>query len=163
MRHVDVPQSRLSEMPYDVAAWNGRDAEPLDTDTVRILSADEYLNRTYNSGVAAAPVNLYIAYYGQQRPGVSIHSPLHCLPGTGWEPQDVGTTNLQPGDAASGHVRRLIVRKNRDRSVVLYWYAIHGRTLASEVVSKARSEERRVGKECRSRWSACDEKKKRKD
>ena len=68
MRHIDVPQSRLSEMPYDVAAWNGRDAEPLDTDTVRILSADEYLNRTYNSGVAAAPVNLYIAYYGQQQP-----------------------------------------------------------------------------------------------
>ena len=26
MRHIDVPQSRLSEMPYDVAAWNGRDA-----------------------------------------------------------------------------------------------------------------------------------------
>jgi len=136
MRHVDIPHARLSVMPYDVEAWNGRDAEPLDADTVRILAADEYLNRNY-SDAASAPVNLYIAYYGQQRPGVSIHSPLHCLPGTGWEPQDVATVNLQPGDAASGRLRRLIVRKNRDRSVVLYWYAIHGRTLASEVVSKA--------------------------
>jgi len=137
MRHIDVPHPRLSEMPYDVAVWNGRDAEPLDADTVRILAADDYLNRNYSSVAAAAPVNLYVAYYGQQRPGVSVHSPLHCLPGTGWETQDVATVNLQPGDAASGQVRRLIVRKNRDRSVVLYWYAIHGRTLANEVVSKA--------------------------
>jgi EpsI family protein len=136
MRHIDVPHSRLSAMPYDVENWNGRDAEPLDTETVRILAADEYLNRNYSDSVSA-PVNLYVAYYGQQRPGVSIHSPLHCLPGTGWEPQDVATVNLQPGDEASGRVRRLIVRKNRDRSVVLYWYAIHGRTLANELVSKA--------------------------
>src|SRR5207244_2844410 len=73
MRHVDIPHARLSVMPYDVEAWNGRDAEPLDADTVRILAADEYLNRNY-SDAASAPVNLYIAYYGQQRPGVSIHS-----------------------------------------------------------------------------------------
>jgi len=136
MRQTAVPQAHLSAMPYQVAEWTGRDAEPLDGDTLRVLAADTYLNRNYSAG-ADAPVNFYIAYYGQQRPGVSIHSPLHCLPGTGWEPQDVATVNLQPGDAASGRVRRMIVRKNRDRAVVLYWYAIHGRTLANEVASKA--------------------------
>jgi EpsI family protein len=31
----------------------------------------------------------------------------------------------------------MIVRRNRDRAVVLYWYAVHGRMLASEAVSKA--------------------------
>src|SRR5437667_250199 len=40
-------------------------------------------------------------------------------------------------DGTSGQARRLIVRKNRDRAVVLYWYAIHGRMLANEVASKA--------------------------
>src|SRR5262249_35848871 len=50
---------------------------------------------------------------------------------------DVATVDLQPGDAASARARRMIVRRNRDRSLVLYWYAIHGRILANEIVSKA--------------------------
>jgi EpsI family protein len=103
---------------------------------VRILAADSYLNRSY-AEPSRAPLNLYVAYYGEQRPGVSIHSPLHCLPGTGWEPLDVATVDVPLADGTSGQARRLIVRKNRDRAVVLYWYAIHGRMLANEVVSKA--------------------------
>ena len=63
---------------------------------------------------------------------MSLHSPLNCLPGTGWETLDVSTRDIGPGEA-----RRLVVRKNRERAVVLYWYAIHGRVLASEAVSKA--------------------------
>lgn len=121
----------LAALPYQVDAWSGRDAGALDAETARILAADAYLNRTYADD-SRAPVGLYIAYYGQPRPGVSIHSPLHCLPGTGWEPLDVKTLDVGPGQA-----RRLVVRKNLDRAVVLYWYAIHGRVLASELVSKA--------------------------
>jgi EpsI family protein len=30
----------------------------------------------------------------------------------------------------------MIVRKNLDRAVVLYWYEVHGRMLASELSSK---------------------------
>jgi EpsI family protein len=127
----------LDGFPYRIAAWAGRDAEPLDEETLRILSADSYLNRNYNVASAGlAPINLYVAYYQQQRPGVSIHSPLHCLPGTGWEPLDVSTIDL-PETAGGGQARQLVVRRNRDRALVLYWYAIHGRLLANEVFSKA--------------------------
>ena len=104
---------------------------------MRILAADTYLNRNYLSAAAAAPVNLYVAYYGEQRPGVSIHSPLHCLPGTGWEALDVGTIDAPFGERGAGQVRRMVVRRNADRALVLYWYAIHGRMLANEIVSKA--------------------------
>jgi EpsI family protein len=123
--------AHLEALPQRIAAWTGRDAEPFDTETLRVLAADSYLNRSYGDG-SHAPVGLYIAYYGRQKPGVSVHSPLHCLPGTGWEALDVATVNV-----GSGSARRMVVRKNRDRAVVLYWYAVHGRTLASEVTSKA--------------------------
>ena len=53
-------------------------------------------SRTY-SAQAGPDVSLYVAYYGAQRPGASIHSPLHCLPGTGWEPVDVTTVPLRDG------------------------------------------------------------------
>lgn len=102
---------------------------------MRELAADTYLTRRYTGG-AAVPVDLYIAYYGHQQPGVSMHSPLNCLPGTGWEPLDVVTRDVARADGAPGHVRRLVVRKNLARAVVLYWYSIHGRMLAGEVASK---------------------------
>jgi EpsI family protein len=122
---------QLGALPYHIEGWTGRDADPFDAETVRVLAADSYLNRAYTSP-ARASIGLYVAYYERQRPGVSVHSPLHCLPGTGWEPLDVTTVDLGPGEA-----RRMIVRKNRDRAVVLYWYAVHGRVIASEAASKA--------------------------
>ena len=130
-RPVAVTAPRLEQLPYQLEAWQGREATALDAETVRVLGADAFLNRSY-SDVATSPVGLLVAFYSQPRPGVSMHSPLNCLPGTGWETLDVSTLDVGPGDA-----RRLVVRKNRDRAVVLYWYAIHGRVVGSEVLSKA--------------------------
>jgi len=130
-RPVAAPEPRLRELPYQVEAWQGREAADLDAETVRLVGADAFLNRSYTD-VATSPVGLYVAYYSQPRPGVSLHSPLNCLPGTGWETLDVATRDIGAGPA-----RRVVVRKNRDRAVVLYWYSIHGRVLASEVLSKA--------------------------
>jgi EpsI family protein len=128
---VAATEPRLEGLPYQIVAWQGREAAALDAETVRQVGADAFLNRAY-SDVATSPVGLYVAYYSQPRPGVSLHSPMNCLPGTGWETLDVATREIGPGQA-----RRLVVRKNRDRAVVLYWYSIHGRVLASEAVSKA--------------------------
>lgn len=129
-------QAHLELLPYRIGGWTGRDAAPPDGETLRILAADSYLNRAY-AGASGTPIDLYLAFYGRQRPGVSIHSPLHCLPGTGWEPLDIATVALEPADGGGARARRLLVRKNADRAVVLYWYAIHGRVIANETVSKA--------------------------
>jgi EpsI family protein len=136
--HVQGPArpAQLASLPYQLSGWSGRDAAPPDADTLRILAADSYLNRSY-AGPSGTPIDLYIAYYGRQQPGVSIHSPLHCLPGTGWEPLDITTVPVALPDGSQGEARQMIVRKNMDRAVVFYWYAIHGRTLASEALSKA--------------------------
>ena len=128
-------RANLGALPYRLMTWTGRDAAALDAETVRVLAADSYLTRRY-AGAWPAPVDLYIAYYGRQQPGISIHSPLHCLPGTGWEPLDDATIDVARADGGTGRVRRLIVRKNLRRAVVLYWYSIHGRVLDGEVASK---------------------------
>jgi EpsI family protein len=128
----------ISALPYAVGGWQGVDDGSLDRATAAQLGADEYVTRTYANS-DQAPVGLYVAYYASQRPGVSIHSPLHCLPGTGWETLDVATMTLQADGAAGGSggkIRRLIMRKNLDRAVVMYWYQLHGRMVANEVKSK---------------------------
>jgi len=122
--------------PLTIGPWTGVEHPPLDAETERVLAADSYINRDY-SAPGHATVGLYVAYYAQQRPGASIHSPLHCLPGTGWEPSDVRTLTIERPDGTLGTARRMIVRKHLDQALVLYWYAIHGRMLANEFASKA--------------------------
>ena len=133
-----IGDANLSALSYTVGDWKGTDGKPLDAKTVDELGADAYLTREYSAG-AGATIGVYIAFYGAQRPGVSVHSPLHCLPGTGWEPLDVRTLDVlaaRDDQASTRQVRRLVVRKNRDRAVVLYWYAVHGRVIAGEAISK---------------------------
>jgi EpsI family protein len=123
----------LGTLPYTIDTWNGTDAPPPDEETERELAADAVLNRTYLAG--SDSVGLYIAYYREQRPGVSVHSPLHCLPGTGWEAEDARTIEVA-GAAANSQMKRLIVRKNLNRAVVLYAYSVQGRLIADEMLSK---------------------------
>ena len=134
---VGVPPTapHLASLPYAFEEWQGADGPPIDDETLKILAADDLLNRTY-AGADGTPIGLYVAYYARQRPGVSIHSPLHCLPGTGWEALDVSTLSLPASGDANGTMRRLIVRKGLQRALVLYWYSLHGRVIASEVMTK---------------------------
>ena len=126
----------LDKLPYTLSTWQGVDDNSLDEATAVELGADAYLTRTYSTSDAAA-LGLYVAYYGSQRPGVSIHSPLHCLPGTGWEALDVATVPLPAADgSAAASVRQMTMRKNLDRAVVIYWYQLEGRSVANEVTSK---------------------------
>jgi EpsI family protein len=120
----------LTRVPYAIGDWKGFDDGSLDAATAAELGADAYLTRTYSAG-SGPDVGLYIAYYSAQRPGVSVHSPLHCLPGTGWEPVDVTTVAV-----AQGSVRRMTLQKNLERVAVIYWYQLQGRTVASEIRSK---------------------------
>jgi EpsI family protein len=135
----------LDSLPYTIGAWKGADAQPPDadddTDTEQPLDADAILNRTYTPASEAEPqsradaVGLYIAYYREQRPGAGVHSPLHCLPGTGWEPEDARTIDIA-GAGTNSRMKRLIVRKNLNRAIVLYAYRVHGRLVANELLSK---------------------------
>ena len=43
-----------------------------------------------------APVaGLYIGYYQSQRQGSSMHSPMNCLPGSGWQPIRGGRLSIE--------------------------------------------------------------------
>jgi EpsI family protein len=86
-------------------------------------------------------VSLYIGYYQTQRQGSTIHSPMNCLPGAGWNPKERTTLAIpvqRASDAATEtiQVNRLVIEKGFDRQLVLYWYQAHGRVVASEYWGK---------------------------
>ena len=105
-----------------------------------MLNADDYVSRTYVSPSTAlragAAVDLFVAYYGSQRQGGTMHSPLNCLPATGWQPltADDMSIDVAPSPVSA---RRVVIQKGLNRQLVIYWYQSHGRSVASEYSSKA--------------------------
>jgi EpsI family protein len=79
-----------------------------------------------------------MGFYGSQRQGDTIHSPLNCLPGAGWEAVSEGRLTIANVDGAGRDitVNRYVVQKGLERQLVLYWYQSHGRVVASEYWSK---------------------------
>jgi EpsI family protein len=120
----------LSQFPAGLGEWQGRDL-PLEPDVIKMAAVDDHLNRRYESSTAAA--GLYIGYYQSQRQGEALHSPLFCLPGSGWQPVKSDVATLHPrADAVERKVNALVVERNLDRLLIVYWYQTFSRTIASE-------------------------------
>jgi len=130
-----VPEaSGLRSLPLQIDEWRGQDLGRFDRDTEAVLQADDYLLRRYaRHGV---PVDLFVAYYATQRSGHTIHSPLNCLPGTGWEWVDRRLERISVGPGRGIDINGNVARKNGAQSLVYYWYQSHGRATASEYRNK---------------------------
>jgi exosortase D (VPLPA-CTERM-specific) len=129
----------LASIPLTFEGWRGAPGTPIDERVLKVLGVDEYLNRTYY-GASRLPTSLYVGYYRSQRSGESIHSPLNCMPGSGWEPvaHNVISVPLRDVDGERRvEINRLLVQKGTERHVVLYWYQSGGRIVANEYWLKA--------------------------
>jgi EpsI family protein len=85
---------------------------------------------------------LYVGFYGSQRQGDSIHSPLNCMPGSGWEPVRRTRRTLEVNDGPAGasrsiEINELLIQRGPEYQVVFYWYQSRGRVTSSEYWSKA--------------------------
>ena len=130
----------LGELSMSLGGWTGQPTEPFDARTMRLLGVDEYVSRYYYAPDRSV-VSLYVGYYSNQRQGDTMHSPLNCLPGSGWQPMERGRSVLTVADTPGGparplEVNRLVIQNGPDRQVALYWYHNHGRTTPSEYWSK---------------------------
>jgi EpsI family protein len=140
-RPEPVPvRTSFSTFPMQVEEWRGVQQPPLEPAVLAVLGVDDYLTRAYFTPDRVG-VGLYIGYWGSQRQGDTMHSPLNCLPGSGWEPvsQSTISMNVSAPDLASASevvLNRYVVQKGLDRQLVVYWYQSHGRVVASEYWGK---------------------------
>ncbi|MFV1988056.1 MAG: exosortase C-terminal domain/associated protein EpsI [Gemmatimonadota bacterium] len=141
-RAMVQPQQRLSlevplaEFPTEVAGLRlAHDLEVPEPERLA-LQADELLYREYRD-VSGRPVTMYVAYYGRQTGGRSIHSPTNCLPGSGWEPVEAGRVTTMTVYGPVEINRYLIKHGTGAQALVYYWYQGRGRIAASEYRVKA--------------------------
>jgi EpsI family protein len=133
--HVD--RKPLKDFPQAVGAWQqmGPD-QRFDAETEAVLRADDYLSRTYKAndvGIAS----FYVGYYVSQRSGSTYHSPLNCLPGSGWTMSNPETIKITPSDGSpTFEANQYVIHNSNDKQVLLYWYQGRGRAIASEYWGK---------------------------
>lgn len=123
----------LDQIPAEINGWTKVKDSQLDAGTVKQLKPSSYLTRTYRKG--AVPLDLFIAFYEQQRAGESMHSPKHCLPGAGWEIWRHGTAMIPDGDRQVA-VNKYSIQNNGTRMIMYYWYQSKGRIVADEYTGK---------------------------
>ena len=132
-----VARRALAEFPAEVGAWRqfGRD-QRFDEMTEAVLRADDYVSRDY-AGEGGRSASLYVGYYATQRAGATYHSPLNCLPGSGWVLKEPSTVEVKPADGrAPFEANSYVIEHAGDRMLMLYWYQGRGRAVASEYVDK---------------------------
>ena len=140
----------FASFPLALGDWTGRDLE-MDEQVLALLKLTDYVMRVYTPARSAggeagafeaklrqeaAPVWLYVGYYGSQRTGVGYHSPKNCLPGGGWVFRSTElVSGVIPGRPELA-VNRVVIEKGFDRQLILYWYQDRGRVVASEYAAK---------------------------
>jgi EpsI family protein len=136
------PSQPLSELPETIGTRTAIDI-PLDPEVLEVLGKGVFLNRQYEAprGMAAnqsdaAPIGLYIGYFPTQRTGQSIHSPQNCLPGAGWIFLSSGVIDLTGPTGKKYSVGEYLISDGNSTDEVLYWYRVHGRSVANDYKAK---------------------------
>jgi EpsI family protein len=133
---VIPPHLPLASFPSRLSDWDSSEIVQ-DKKTLEVLGPGDFLERVYQDPAQKLPyVDVFLAYFPSQRAGETPHSPQHCLPGSGWNPEE----NVRITLSLAGHrpfpANRYVITKGDQRRLVLYWFWAHDRGVASEYWAK---------------------------
>lgn len=131
-----VERKQLKDFPQTIGAWQktGND-QILDDETLKVLRASDYLLRDFRKSDGQT-ANLYVGYYASQRAGATYHSPLNCLPGSGWTLSEPGKAKIALPNGSSFVANKYVIQNGDYKSLMVYWYEGRGRNVASEYWGK---------------------------
>jgi EpsI family protein len=132
--HVD--RKELKAFPQTIGVWQKLGSDQiLDDETMKVLKASDYLLRDFRKSDGRV-VNFYVGYYESQRSGATYHSPLNCLPGSGWMLSEPGKATISNADGSSFVANKYVIQNGDYKSLMIYWYQGRGRSVASEYWGK---------------------------
>lgn len=132
---ANVNRKQLKDFPDQLGYWQKNSDQTIDEPTMKVLRASDYLLRDYRrpDGQVA---NFYVGYYATQRNGASYHSPLNCLPGSGWTLSNPETVTISLADGTSFVANKYVIQNGSYKNLMIYWYQGRGRAVASEYWGK---------------------------
>ena len=132
-----VVRTELRDFPGAIGEWRQLGVDDrFDKQTESVLRADDYLLRNYRSQDGRL-ASFYVGYYKTQRNGATYHSPLNCLPGSGWDMSNPKIVMITPTNGRTPFpANEYLIQNGKDRQLMVYWYQGRGRALASEYWGK---------------------------
>jgi EpsI family protein len=133
---AQVERKSLGDFPKKIETWEQTGAdEQFNKETLAVLRASDYLLRNYRSRDGRT-ANFYVGYYASQREGATYHSPLNCLPGSGWVMSEPGTITIAPKGRPAFVANKYLIQNGDHKELLVYWYQGRGRAVASEYWGK---------------------------
>jgi EpsI family protein len=126
-----VPVAKpLSDFPTICHEWHMTSQTNFSEDILNVLKATDYLSRSYE-GVSARRIGLYIGYHDGGKESGEIHSPKHCLPGSGWQKLSSERMDLNE-PLGKINLIKAVYQKNERKELFLYWFQVQDKTLSDE-------------------------------
>ncbi len=128
---VEVSLSRpLEAFPRSVSDWRMSGRSEFSESILKVLRPTDYLARRY-VGRSGEVVDLYIGYYDGGPDSGGIHSPRHCLPGSGWN-QDFHEELALVMQGGKLNLVNAVYSKGGSRRFFSYWFQVNGNTINDE-------------------------------
>lgn len=120
----------LDEFPASYGEWRMTSRFRFSEAVLDTLKPTEYLYRNY-AGPEGKKIGLYIGYHDGGRESGEIHSPRHCLPGSGW--QEITSARMELA-TPQGKINlvKAAYQKGESRELFLYWFQVRGRSITNE-------------------------------
>ncbi len=125
----------LDAFPQVVGSFARVDTQTFGDEVVKSAGMDDYLMWQYRDAHGYT-LGLYIGYYRDQVEGGIVHSPKHCMPGSGWEPSQMKEISVPAADGKVYNIARMVMQKGGDKQIAHYWFQGRGRVVASEYLDR---------------------------
>ncbi|MFA7059611.1 MAG: exosortase A [Pedobacter sp.] len=130
-KDLEVPMNKtFDQFPKVVSGWRMTQEFAMADNIQKVLRATDTLTRRYEAADGKL-VDLYIGYHGGGKDSGEIHSPKHCLPGSGWF--EVSTKRrLLDVSGSKINLVQAVYRKGDNRQMFLYWFQVQDKTISDE-------------------------------
>ena len=111
-----VSRKPFTSFPQMLGKWKANEKRL----PAAVIDSSDYYNGTFTSPEGKG-INLYIAYYADQKFGAAPHSPELCIPGDGWKITSNTPVLLKNKKNKTIEVNRLIITKGDHKIITYYW------------------------------------------
>ncbi|MFH1687387.1 MAG: exosortase C-terminal domain/associated protein EpsI [bacterium] len=126
-------QPSFAVIPMEQADFAGQPKRFAES-SYEILGADTTSLRLYHDH-QGRDFWLFVAYFASQKYGSQMHSPRHCLPGSGWSIDRFEPYRFELSQG-SLTANRAVISKDGRRQLMIYWFRTRGGKLTNEFAVK---------------------------
>lgn len=126
----------LENFPQVIGSFKRIGSQSFNQAVLETAGMDEYIMWQYQNAQGYI-LGLYIGYYQDQIEGGIIHSPKHCMPGSGWEPFQMKVVEATAADGKNYTITRMVMQNGGDKQIAHYWFQGRGRVIANEYGDRA--------------------------